>query len=318
MARRGSSWHVAYVGDATFIVSPVPVPAPVAAGAAGAAALRGWGQLAGDPCSPNGTDNHPPDDLAKTWSELTSASCWQTPCTAPRVFGVDAGSSNFFVRNLTGAAVTIDLVGHQVWCYNQTMHPALVMSVSGNTGRLQDGSILQTLNIFWGGGKATPDLPGSAGSPAHPQSWGDFSMCSNINGRVPKGWTPLFPQASIVVLRAVPPFTAWTLHGVVANASDYPCATEGVTENDIVELADGRLMAVFRTDGGDGHGWQPYSQSFSEDGGTPTVLSSISPPPRARCRVQYSPTHRGSMAFSSCKKLTVFGDSQVGHGHRAR
>eukprot|EP01052_Picozoa_sp_SAG31_P020315 SAG31_NODE_1521_length_8022_cov_17.832261_6_plen_95_part_00 len=36
------------------------------------------------------------------------------------------------------------------------------------------------------------------------------------------------------------------------------CATEGLSENDIVELADGRLMAVFRTDGGDGHGWQPY------------------------------------------------------------
>ena len=44
------------------------------------------------------------------------------------------------------------------------------------------------------------------------------------------------------MLRAVPPFTAWVLHGVIANASDYPCATEGPSEHDIVELADGRLV----------------------------------------------------------------------------
>ena len=54
---------------------------------------------------------------------------------------------------------------------------------------------------------------------------------------------------------------------VETDASDYPCSTEGPSEHDIVRLADGRLMAVFRTDGGDGHGWQPYSQTFSEDNG---------------------------------------------------
>ena len=144
----------------------------------------------------------------------------------------------------------------------------MVMSVSGATS-LEDGSWLQTLNLFWGGGKATPDIPGAAATPQHPQSWGNFSTCSNINGRVPKDWTPLAPQGSIAVFRAVSPFRSWSLHGVIANASDYPCSTEGPSEHDIVRLADGRLMAVFRTDGGDGHGWQPYSQSFSEDQGTP-------------------------------------------------
>ena len=143
---RGSSWHAEYVGDVTFIVSPIP------ATAAGGGALRGWGQLAGDPCSSNGTHNQPPDDLTKTWSDLTSASCWQTPCSRPRVFGVDAATGSFFVRNLTGGSLTIDLAPHRIWCYNQTMRaPATVMSVSGNTGLLQDGSIVQTLNLFWGG-----------------------------------------------------------------------------------------------------------------------------------------------------------------------
>ena len=70
----------------------------------------------------------------------------------------------------------------------------MVMSVSGATS-LEDGSWLQTLNLFWGGGKATPDIPGAAATPQHPQSWGNFSTCSNINGRVPKDWTPLAPKA---------------------------------------------------------------------------------------------------------------------------
>ena len=65
------------------------------------------------------------------------------------------------------------------------------------------------------------------GTPSDPQSWGNFSMCSNINGRVPNGWKPYFPQTSIVALRAESPFTEWKLQGVVANASDYPCAAEG-------------------------------------------------------------------------------------------
>ena len=64
------------------------------------------------------------------------------------------------------------------------MHTATVMSVSGAVA-LEDGSWIQTLNLYWGGGKAKPDSPGSAGTPQHPQSWGNFSTCSNINGRVP-------------------------------------------------------------------------------------------------------------------------------------
>eukprot|EP01052_Picozoa_sp_SAG31_P020316 SAG31_NODE_1521_length_8022_cov_17.832261_7_plen_325_part_00 len=222
---RGESWDVVHVADQTFITSPVPTAAAGrgALGQAVRAALRGWGQLAADPCSPNGTDNAPPNDLAGTWSFLTSDTCWQVPCHPPQVFGVSAATGDFVIQNFTDAPLTIDLAGHTVWCYNQTMNPAMVMSVSGNIGPLQDGSVLQTLSLFWGGGKARPDIPGAAGSPQHPQSWGNFSKCSNINGRVPKDWTPYFPQSSIVVLRsAAAPFTAWTLHGVVANASDYP------------------------------------------------------------------------------------------------
>ena len=89
----------------------------------------------------------------------------------PKSVGVSTLVGGLHVANLTGPPVTIDLAGHRIWCYNQTMHPAMVMSVSGNTGLLQDGSILQTLNLFWGGGKATPDIPGAAGSTEHPQSW---------------------------------------------------------------------------------------------------------------------------------------------------
>ena len=43
----------------------------------------------------------------------------------------------------------------------------MVMSVSGATS-LEDGSWLQTLMLFWGGGKATPDIPGAAATPQHP------------------------------------------------------------------------------------------------------------------------------------------------------
>ena len=261
---RGSSWRKVFLPDRSFLSSP-PIPDPEAHGIAHA--MRGWGQLAGDPCSPNGTHAPgTPNDLNGSWGTLSSDACWQTPCEAPFSFGVDAASGQFAIRNMTGESLTIDLGGHRIWCYNQTMSPAMVMSVSGATS-LEDGSWLQTLNLFWGGGKATPDIPGAAATPQHPQSWGNFSTCSNINGRVPKDWTPLAPQGSIAVFRAVSPFRSWSLHGVIANASDYPCSTEGPSEHDIVRLADGRLMAVFRTDGGDGHGWQPYSQSFSENQG---------------------------------------------------
>lgn len=259
---KGSSWQQVFVHDQEFIVSPIVDPR---APASMEHALRGWGQLAADPCSPNGTGN--PNDLAQVWRSWSSSVCWQVPCEAPVTFGVDANSGAFVATNHTGGPLSIDLGDHEVWCYNRSMlAPAMVLSVSGNTP-LQDGSWLQTLTVFWGGGLASPDIPGAAGSPQHPQSWGNFSECSNINGRVPKDWTPSFPQSSIIVLRATTPFISWRLHGVIANASDYPCSTEGPSEHDIVALADGRLMAVFRTDGGDGHGWQPYSQTFSEDDG---------------------------------------------------
>ena len=81
--------------------------------------------------------------------------------------------------------------------------------------------MLQSLMIYWGGGKAKPDTPGSAGTAASPQSWGNFGSCANINGQVPRGWTPYFAQTSIVVLRSVgPDYSHWQLHGVIANASD--------------------------------------------------------------------------------------------------
>jgi hypothetical protein len=88
-------------------------------------------QLAADPCSPNGTA--PPNDLNQTWSKLSSDVCWQMPCEPPLSFGVDPSTRAFRAANHTGGPLTIDLGGHEVWCYNQTMHTATVMSVSGAT-----------------------------------------------------------------------------------------------------------------------------------------------------------------------------------------
>lgn len=256
----GASWVQAAIHDSPIINSVIPDPTAQKVGLA----VRGWGQLAADPCSPN--RSHQPNDLNQTWSRMDSTSCWQEPCEPPVTFGITPSNGALSLTNFSGGTLSIDFLGHEVWCFNQTEHPAITLSVSGATA-LSDGSWLQTLAVFWGGGKAKPDSPGAAASAAHPFSWGNFSSCSNINGRVPIDWTPYFPQTSIIALHASPPFTNWTLHGVVANASDYPCATEGPIEHDIVRLVDGRLMTIFRTDGGDGHGWQPYSQTFSEDEG---------------------------------------------------
>ena len=55
-----------------------------------------------------------------------------------------------------------------------------------------------------------------AGTAKSPQSFGSFKGCANAGGNVPIGWAPYFPPSSIIVLRAVAPFTDWQWHGVRA------------------------------------------------------------------------------------------------------
>jgi hypothetical protein len=86
---KGSSWQRVYVPKQQFITTPVPDPTAVGMGQH---ALRGWGQLAADPCSPNGTS--PPNDLNQTWSRLTSDVCWQMPCDPPLSFGEEETASS--------------------------------------------------------------------------------------------------------------------------------------------------------------------------------------------------------------------------------
>lgn len=62
----------------------------------------------------------------------------------------------------------------------------------------------------------------------------------------------------------------WTYTGTIANASNYTASEEGPNENDLAMLDFGVVLAVIRTDGGDGlpgHVYKSYSYSYSMDGG---------------------------------------------------
>lgn len=62
---------------------------------------------------------------------------------------------------------------------------------------------------------------------------------------------------------------AWTFAGIVATHGDSP-GQEGACEHDVDFLADGRLICVYRTDGGDGypdHRRAPFMKTTSSDDG---------------------------------------------------
>jgi len=62
----------------------------------------------------------------------------------------------------------------------------------------------------------------------------------------------------------------WNYTGTIANASDHPGSEEGPNENDLAIADFGVVVAVVRTDAGDGvpdHTYQEYSYTYSMDGG---------------------------------------------------
>ena len=138
---------------------------------------------------------------------------------------------------------------------------------SAATVDLPDGSRLQSSNIFWEGGD--PFLGG----------------CKGSYGNHP--WHRDWCQ-SIIVFRAVKPFTRWSFHGTLANASDYPNSWEGPNEHDITMLADGKtLLSVFRVDAGDGGFMRmfDYMQTVSHDFGRSWSHAKTIPAGTARPRL---------------------------------
>jgi hypothetical protein len=117
-------------------------------------------------------------------------------------------------------SVTFDLLGHTAWATGKPDGLYAFSLRQCDTVALPDKSMLVTAQIQWGGG----DPADAKTSPV-----------------------------SLVVFRAVPPFTHWMLHGVVANASQYPTGFhgygEGANENTITLLPDMKtLQVVFRDD----------------------------------------------------------------------
>eukprot|EP01051_Picozoa_sp_SAG22_P005506 SAG22_NODE_329_length_12249_cov_27.341646_1_plen_364_part_00 len=116
--------------------------------------------------------------------------------------------------------VTFDLLGHTAWATGKPDGLYAFSLRQCDTATLPDDSKLVTAQIQWGGG----DPADSKTSPI-----------------------------SLVVFRAEVPFLDWKLHGVVANASQYPTGFhgygEGANENTITLLPDKKtLVVVFRDD----------------------------------------------------------------------
>ncbi len=62
----------------------------------------------------------------------------------------------------------------------------------------------------------------------------------------------------------------WRYTSTIATAATLPASEEGPSEAALEQLADGRVVCIFRTDGGDGHPDQlhaPYAVCFSSDAG---------------------------------------------------
>lgn len=139
------------------------------------------------------------------------------------------GHTTYFGLDATGRwrwkqvneTVTFDLGQHTAWATGKPDGLYAFSLRQCDSVTLPDSSILVTAQIQWGGG----DPADSKTSPV-----------------------------SLVVFRAtVAPFLRWTLHGIVANASQYPTGFhgygEGANENTITLLPDKKtLLVVFRDD----------------------------------------------------------------------
>lgn len=106
---------------------------------------------------------------------------------------------------------------------------------SDNIVRLLDGSLLQTINVF-------------------------FATNDRHQG-----------PSSVVCYRSHDDGLTWQFEALIANATDFPESEEGPNESALVRLADGhRLLAIMRMDGGDGpphHRHTVFYQSMSDDEG---------------------------------------------------
>lgn len=104
-----------------------------------------------------------------------------------------------------------------------------------------------------------------------------------------QGWGVL-PLDSIHLFSSSPadaraPGLEWQWRSQVVSAAAVVAAvdsTEGANENDVALLPDGRLLCVFRVDGGDGwptHGHKPFMAAYSSDLGlTWSSPEALSPP----------------------------------------
>ena len=82
---------------------------------------------------------------------------------------------------------------------------------------------------------------------------------------------------------------AWSYAGTVASAAMLPLSQEGPSEAALEQLADGRVVCVLRTDGGDGapdHLHASYAVAFSADGGGTWTPPAMLPPSVGSARPQ--------------------------------
>ena len=85
---------------------------------------------------------------------------------------------------------------------------------------------------------------------------------------------------SIVAFHSTDGGYGWNFRGIVMNASLTPQSLEGLSENDLVMMADGAsVMCVTRLDGGDGSRSRltSYAKAISTDGGRSWSNASVLP-----------------------------------------
>lgn len=223
-------------------------------------------------------------DSGTTWSILKDLGGWIGPgvaynpspseSTLSTVGGMPTNQTgNTTARGLQYATVLASESSAGAWRVTRTMHQADlswklpradVCYMGGYSGsalrmRMADGTSTGVLLKTW-------VVKTNCSQPPPGQGWG------------------VLPMSSIWLFESMDGL-AWSFRSEVVSAAEVVAAVgseEGANENDVAILSDGRLICVFRVDGGDGwpsHEHKPFMAAYSSDQGRSwTPPTSLSPP----------------------------------------